>query len=415
MRARRTRTWSGHHRPTREERAGLRGRRPKVRLRLEADLRSLLLKGMGGVAGIAVLVVALSQLLGGRGSERPGPASGLPEAERAAWSTRLEAALKTAAGDQGLRQEWVVTTPPGTPGGDSLLTVVEFKVPGDVHLEVLNLALTRAVQEQGGEVVRGVERSDSRVELEVAWRARPTHRLVLQRYSRYRRVEGRLALIIDDWGRSEPELLASFAALGAPWTASVIPGQPRTGENARALTARGIPLMIHLPMQPENGEAWELGDQAIYVGTDPARMEELLTQSIREVPGARGLNNHMGSRATADEATMRAFMQVLHRHDLFFVDSVTTAASTAAELARREGVRWTKRDLFIDPEDDPAVITQQLRLAVEQARRQKSVVLIGHPRRNTLTALQQWIPEVRNTGFEFITVEDLLQSGGRNG
>jgi polysaccharide deacetylase 2 family uncharacterized protein YibQ len=415
MKARRSRGWSGLHRLTREERAGLRGRRPKVRLRFDADLRALLLKGVGGAAGVAVLILALSQLLGGGGAGRPGPAEGLPEAERSAWSTRLEAALKTAAGEQGLRQEWVVTTAPGTPGGDSLLTVVEFKVPGDLHLEVLNLALTRAVQEQGGEVVRGVERSDSRVELEVAWRTHPTHRLVLQRYSRYRRVEGRLALIIDDWGRSEADLLASFAALGAPWTASVIPGQPRTGDNARALTDRGIPLMIHLPMQPENGEVWDLGEQAVYVGTDSERMEELLSQSLREVPGARGLNNHMGSRATADETTMRTFMQVLHRHDLFFVDSVTTAASTAAEQARREGIPWTKRDLFIDPQDDPVVITQQLQLAVEQARRQKSVVLIGHPRRNTLIALQRWIPEVRNAGFEFVTVEHLLQSGGRNG
>jgi polysaccharide deacetylase 2 family uncharacterized protein YibQ len=403
--------WSGHRRPMREERIRRGGARLRLRLRLDEVTWRRVAQIAGGALGVAALVFVLGQLLKGGPAGGPEGPAGLPEAEQAAWSARLEPALRTAATGSGLREEWIVPVPADAPEGDSLLTVIEFRVPGDVRLEVLNLALSRAVREQGGEVTRGIERSDTRVELEVAWRSRPTHRLILQRYSRYRRVTGRVAVIIDDWGRADESLLRAFADLPAPWTASVIPGQPRTAENVQGLTARRIPLMIHLPMQPENGEAWDLGTDAVYVDTPAERMTELLTEALRQIPGAHGLNNHMGSQATADSGTMRTFMRELQEHDLFFLDSVTTAASTAAEQADRAGVRWARRDLFIDPEDDPAVIRTQLGLALQRAAERGSVILIGHPRPLTLEALQRWIPQVRDRGLEFVTVDRLLQGG----
>lgn len=395
----------------REERVRRGPTRLRLRIRLDEGLWRRVVQVGGGALGVVVLVVALGQLLkGGPGGGPAGP-TGLPEEERAAWSARLEPALRTAATGSGLREEWVVPIGAETPEGDSLLTVIEFRVPGDVRLEVLNLALSRAVREQGGELVRGIERSDTRVELEVAWRSHPTHRLILQRYSRYRRVAGRVAVIIDDWGRADDATVRAFAALPVPWTASVIPGQPRTAENVRMLTSRQVPLMIHLPMQPEDGETWDLGEEAVYVDTTPDHMTRLLADALRQVPGARGLNNHMGSRATADGGTMRTFMRQLQEHDLFFLDSVTTPASTAAEQADRAGVRWVRRDLFIDPEDDPAVIRNQLDLALRRALEQGSVVLIGHPRPRTLEVLQRWVQQARDEGLEFVTVDRLLQGG----
>ncbi len=172
---------------------------------------------LGGVLGVALLVFVLSRLLPSGTSPEGGPGSADPAEE--AWSQRVEEGVREAALDLGMREQWVLVHEPGVPEGDSLLTVVEFRVPGDLHLEVLNLHLTRAVQQAGGEIVRGIELHDARVELEAAFKGRRTHRLVLQRYSGYSRSAGRLALIIDDFGIAPREVLDGLTRLGVPWTA----------------------------------------------------------------------------------------------------------------------------------------------------------------------------------------------------
>jgi polysaccharide deacetylase 2 family uncharacterized protein YibQ len=110
---------------------------------------------------------------------------------------------------------------------------------------------------------------------------------------------------------------------------------------------------------------------------------------------------------------MKALMEALNERDLFFIDSRTTAASVGVEEAARAGVPWATRDVFLDSEDDPVLIEQQLRTALDHARRTGFVVLIGHPRRNTLDVLQRLIPGVRSEGFEFVTVDRLLRRPGR--
>jgi polysaccharide deacetylase 2 family uncharacterized protein YibQ len=361
-----------------------------------------------------VLLFALGRLLGG--DAPPSPGSGpLSSEEAAAWHQMLDQVVRDGATAAGLRDSWIVTHPPGTPEGDSMLTVLEFRVPGDLYLEVLNLALSRAIESCGGEIVRGVELNDARVELDVAHRGHRTHRLVLQRYSGYSRVAGRIGLIIDDWGRTAQSIAEEFVRLPIEWTAAVIPEPGISGSQARYLTEQGIPLMVHLPMEPVNGTEWNLGDGAIYAETPATRVETLLDAALAETPGALGINNHMGSLATTRRPVMKALMEALDERGLFFIDSRTTPESVGAEEATRAGVPWAARDVFLDAEDDPGPIEQQLRIALDQARRNGSVILIGHPRRNTLEVLQRLIPGVRSEGFEFVRMDRLLRRPGRTG
>ncbi|MFO7769566.1 MAG: divergent polysaccharide deacetylase family protein [bacterium] len=402
----------GRHRLTREERERLRGRRLRLpRLRLPGVPGSRLVQVLGGSAGLVLLVLVLTQLLSGPAPPPEGAASADPAAR--AWSERVEENVREAALELGMREEWVLVHEPGTPEGDSLLTVVEFRVPGDLHLEILNLHLTRAVHEAGGEIVRGIELHDARVELEAAFKGRRTHRLVLQRYSGYRRAAGRLAIIIDDFGLAPLQVLEGLTRLGVPWTAAVIPGLSGSREQAELLAARRIPLMVHLPMEPEDGAAWDLGAGAIYASTPAAAVDRLLERALEDVPGARGVNNHMGSRATTQPPVMRALMRSLRERDLYFVDSVTSPRTVGPDEAARAGVLWARRDVFLDPEDDPAVIREQMERALAEAAGKGRAVVIGHPRPNTLAALRSWIPRARERGYEFVTVDRLLRRSGR--
>jgi len=398
---------------TREERAG-RSRRIRISLpTLPGGWRQSLVPVLGGAAGLALLIFILSRMLGGTpGSGGEDTAGGAPEGIPA-WTLRLEQAARDSALSGGLRDAWVIVHAPGSLDGDSLLSVMEFRVPGDIHLEDLNLTLSKAALDAGGEIVSGVELHDARVELEVAWRGHRTHRFVLQRYSGYRRNAGRLALIIDDFGRVPQRTLTELVRLPAPWTASVIPETGVSGPQARYLAERGIPLMVHMPMEPENGSEWELGVGAIYADTAPGEVDGLIEVALAEIPGARGLNNHMGSLVTTNDEIMRSVMRALRERDLFFVDSRTTSATVGAAQAEREGVPWTARDIFLDNDDDPATIARQFQAALDQAAARGTAVMIGHPRANTLAVLQEWIPRARTMGFEFVTVDRLLRHPGR--
>ena len=404
----------GRLRMTREERTGgRRPRAPRAPAGLDRRYGLLALQIVAGIAGVALLVFALNQLLGsGRDGGAGGGVAGTPEG-LSEWTVRLEQAARDSALSTGLRDAWVVIHEPGSAEGDSLLTVVEFRVPGDVHLEILNLALTRAAYDAGGEIVHGVEVHDARVEVEVAWRGHRTHRFVLQRYSGYRRTVGRLAIILDDFGRVPESTMAALVRLPIPWTASVIPEPGVSGRQARYLAERGIPLMVHMPMEPENGSDWDLGDGAIYADTPADEVDALVAAALAEIPGATGMNNHMGSLATTRTEVMRALMRSLRGRELFFMDSRTTAATVGVEQAEREGVPWTARDIFLDDDDSPQAIAAQFQAALDRARRRGTAVIIGHPRANTLAVLQEWIPRARAQGFEFVTVDRLLRRPGR--
>lgn len=407
---------SSRHRLSREERARLGRRSIREKLRPGSILRGITISPLavriaGGTVGIVLVVFILAQLLGGEREVAPG--TGLDDPDVNAWMEEVEVRAREYALGIGIRDSWITLHPPGSPEGDSLVTVIEFRVPGDIHMEVLNLELTRAVQMAGGAVVRGVEVNNARVELDVAYRGRHTHRFVLQRYSGYRSHVGRIGIVIDDFGRASQEMLSGYAGLGIPWTATVIPGTPNSTRQARYFAARGIPVLLHMPMEPESGEEWDLGEGAIYAETPREDVAALLEAAFNEVPEAIGLNNHMGSRATQESAVMRAVMINLRERGLLFLDSRTTPASVAADEAERAGIPWAERQVFLDPEDEVPVIEEQFRQALEWARRSGSAIMIGHPRENTLQTLRRLVPAARQEGFEFVTVDRLLHRSGR--
>jgi polysaccharide deacetylase 2 family uncharacterized protein YibQ len=399
----------GRYRPSREERVRLRGR-GRLRLPSFRVSSSTMIRIGGGIIGVVAVVLIMDRIIS---ETPPGPgrtAQQAPDtAAQRAWKERMEAGITEAALQLGLREAWILVHPAGSPEGDSLLTVVELRVPGDLHLEVLNLAVTRAAQEAGGRITRGVQPHDARVELEVSFQGWRTHRVILQRYSGYRRSSGRIGLIIDDFGRTPPSVLAGLIALGIPWTAAVIPGEPRTAQEVAELSSRGIPLLLHLPMEPDDNGSWDLGPGVISATTAPDQIPTLLEAALSQVPGARGVNNHMGSRATSEPAVMGPLMRALAQKGLFFIDSVTTPSTVGPQEAERAGLAWARRDVFLDPQDDAVIIQQQMREAERLAHQRGQVIVIAHPRLLTLEALQRWIPQARNQGIDFVMVDRLLR------
>jgi len=186
---------------------------------------------------------------------------------------------------------------------------------------------------------------------------------------------GLLAIINDDAGYSVKEL-EPFLDLPVPLTVAVLPNLPHSTEVARQVTAAGKDLIVHVPMEPDGAE--NPGPGAILTGESQEEVRRQLETDFASVPGALGMNNHMGSRATADEPLMRVVLGYLKEQDKLFVDSRTTAETAGPRVARELGMPILQRDIFLDDDTRPDQIAAWLSKSAEEALSRGTAVAIGH-------------------------------------
>lgn len=225
----------------------------------------------------------------------------------------------------------------------------------------------------------------------------------------YRAESGKpmIALVIDDVGIDRRRSDA-VVALPAPLTLSFLTyGQDLDRQTAEART-RGHELMVHVPMQPKSADA-DPGPKVLRVRDTPVQLAEKLEWGLGRFNGYVGVNNHMGSRFTTDQAGMQAVMSALGSRGLFFLDSVTAPDSAGVGTARAAGVPVLTRDVFLDNEDTPEEVRYRLEQAEKIALRTGAAIAIGHPHDATITVLRDWIPDAKSRGFAIVPVSALVR------
>lgn len=218
----------------------------------------------------------------------------------------------------------------------------------------------------------------------------------------------RIAVIIDDMGldrrRSEKIL-----ALPGPLTISFMSyaeDLPRQTGEARA---HGHELMMHLPMEPL-GEGIDAGPGTLSESLPVEELKKRITADLDRFQGYVGINNHMGSKFTANASGMQLVMEELHRRGLLFVDSLTTDHSVGLAVSRRAGVPAAARNVFLDNEADLGAVNGQLVKLEDLARRKGDAIAIGHPRDATIAALAAWLPTLSAKGLVLVPVTSVVRA-----
>lgn len=217
----------------------------------------------------------------------------------------------------------------------------------------------------------------------------------------------RLAIILDDLGydRSAAD---SLLALPFALTVSVIPNLPLSTEVAEEAYRRGDQVLLHLPMESESSDV-KHEDIELRVGMNAEQVQSTVSGMLETVPHVVGVNNHQGSRATADPALMETLMLTLRRHGLFFIDSRTTTATVAYTVAERSGVRAASRKVFLDDTPTKEAVLAQLNLAARDAARDGSAIAIGHPHPVTIAALAEAVPGLEAHGIRMVFASDITR------
>jgi hypothetical protein len=134
-----------------------------------------------------------------------------------------------------------------------------------------------------------------------------------------------------------------------------------------------------------------------------------LKMDLASIPGHVGVNNHMGSKGTADRRLMTPILLELKREKLFFFDSHTTSKSVAPEICHAIKLPFLKCGLFLDDDNAVPAIKAQLVEFRRIARERGTAVAIGHYRKNTLAVLAEEIPQLEKEGFEIISLRNALK------
>ncbi|MEM6913832.1 MAG: divergent polysaccharide deacetylase family protein, partial [Pseudomonadota bacterium] len=215
-----------------------------------------------------------------------------------------------------------------------------------------------------------------------------------------------LAIVIDDMGLDWARFRAVMA-IDAPLTLSFLP----YGKDAQAMldiAADQHDVLLHLPMQPFGD--LDAGPDQVTLGKDAA-VRRQVNNNLEKLTGYHGVNNHMGSRVTADRQTMRSVLDVLNDKGLFFLDSRTSTRSVSSDVAPLVGARVIENAHFIDGEagrGGKREALRQLTLGAQVAKRDGSAVVIGHPYPMTIAALEAWLQTDEAKSIKLVKLSTLL-------
>ncbi|HEX7708790.1 MAG TPA: divergent polysaccharide deacetylase family protein [Thermoanaerobaculia bacterium] len=219
------------------------------------------------------------------------------------------------------------------------------------------------------------------------------------------RVSGGIVLIIDDLG-FEGQPLERVMALDPNVNCSILPNSSRAAATAALLHSRGFELLCHLPMEPQGRE--RPGRDAVLTSMSDEEIERVTRLNVDAIPHARGVNNHMGSRATTDRRVMESVLRALPE-GMYFIDSRTAGSSVAATISREMGVPTATRHVFLDDVQTEAFVRRQVAELAAVAEKKGVAIGIGHPHAVTLRVLEEELPALRARGLRLIRASEVVQ------
>jgi len=215
-----------------------------------------------------------------------------------------------------------------------------------------------------------------------------------------------VAIVIDDMGVDRKRSRRAIA-LPPPLTLAFLTYAEDLDRQTAAASASGHELMVHMAMEPRSDKV-DPGPNVLRVENDADEIRRRLDWGLNRFGAYVGINNHMGSRFTADARGMAVVMDELRQRGLMFLDSRTSGSSVGARMAREAGVPVLERNVFLDNINDLKEVLRRLDETERLARRRGYAIAIGHPRDATIAALDAWMPEAAGRGIALVPVSAIL-------
>lgn len=220
--------------------------------------------------------------------------------------------------------------------------------------------------------------------------------------------KNRVAFIIDDIGYNLSPV-HRIVRMNTPVTLSILPHCPHSKEAAHEAKLNGLEVILHLPMEPYEYPEKNPGEGALLTRMNKVEIINILKEDIESVPGILGVNNHMGSRFMESEEKLTIVFSELKKKNLFFVDSYTTNNSMGRRVAKKVGIVYASRDVFIDNNGIYKDTIEILKNLINTRNRWETLILIGHPYANTLKAMNEIRPLFKSEEINVVPLSTLVK------
>ncbi len=220
-------------------------------------------------------------------------------------------------------------------------------------------------------------------------------------------VKGVIGIIIDDFGYRNDEISDGFLQLNAKMTYAIIPGHTYSSLFGKKAIEAGYEIIVHMPLE-NTGKTFGEEDFVLLTSMEDGIIQNRVKKALDQIPKAIGMNNHQGSKASADIKVITNIAKIIKNRNLFFIDSRTTTETIIESTMNFMGVPTARRNVFLDNDDDEEKIKAQLMELAQKASELGHAIGIGHVKAKTLYVLKKYIPELEEKGFRFEFVSKML-------
>lgn len=215
-----------------------------------------------------------------------------------------------------------------------------------------------------------------------------------------------VAIVVDDVGTSE-EKLPAWLQVDAPISFAVLPCTQISAKLADEFYNNGYAVMMHVPTQNKPPNSFS-GVGQLACGMDRATVFATLDADLATVPHVSGINNHQGGLGCDDRQLMMYECEWAKDHELYVVDSDSSASSQVSFCTEALGMGKRKNEVFIDHQNDPDYIRAAMRRLADLARENGYSIGICHYHRpNTAAVVGEMVKALEAEGIHFVFARDI--------
>lgn len=222
--------------------------------------------------------------------------------------------------------------------------------------------------------------------------------------------KAKICIIIDDAGYHN-QITYQYIKLPIKMGIAVLPFLKNSQKIAGLIKNHKKEVLLHMPMEPNNyrNRNIRLFPKTLLCHMDTGQIHKLMDEMLNDLVYAVGINNHQGSRATADIQLMQAVLEKVKLNNLFFIDSLTSQKSVTEKIAKKLNVNFGKRNVFLDNRNDYAYIKSQMEQLIKIALKTGKAIGIGHiGNNNTYKVIKDYIPVFQVKQIELVYPSEII-------
>jgi len=221
------------------------------------------------------------------------------------------------------------------------------------------------------------------------------------------KVKKSICIIIDDYGYQD----TSSILMNLPFkiSVSILPGLTYSKSGFEIFAnSKNITPVLHIPMESLNPYT-QSEKEEIKVKDNKIEIERKLELFFSQIP-AKFANNHMGSKVSLSENTIKIILNYLSKKGIRFIDSHTINNSLFPSIGKSLGYPIFENNLFLDYNEEEDLPEKEFLKGLNLLKTRDFIIIIGHnTKEQTLNFLQKLAYKHYFQNYEFISIRELFE------